>query len=398
MAGKLPMGQKELLRCKVMEMVKEGQITLGEAALRIKVSYRQAKRIFARYRTEHDRGILHRLQGRQSNNRMSEELKRALVASYRKSYEGFGPTLAAEKLAEREGLKVSRETLRRLLIEEGLWKGKKRRRVYHGRRDPRERFGELVQFDGSHHAWFEGRGPKSCLMNMVDDATGTTLSYLCEQETTEAAMRLLWMWIERYGIPQAVYCDRKNAFVLNREPTIEEQLAGIVPRSPFERACDRLGIEVIVAYSPEAKGRVERSHGMYQDRFVKELRLEGISTIDEANRFLTESYLPRINEKFARLPALPEDAHVPLLDGTDLRDFFCFVDERMVSRDSIIQFKKRLYKVPQTLDPRPRPGDHVSIHTWLDGSVHCFWKDKPLLVEEYQLPHIHKEVSGSLSA
>jgi hypothetical protein len=235
-------------------------------------------------------------------------------------------------------------------------------------------------------------------MNMVDDATGTTLSYLCEQETTEAAMRLLWMWIERYGIPQAVYCDRKNAFVLNREPTIEEQLAGILPRSPFELACDRLGIEVIVAYSPEAKGRVERSHGIYQDRFVKELRLEGISTLAEANRFLRETYLPRINEKFARLPAMPEDAHVPLLDGTDLRDFFCFVDERIVSRDHIIQFKKRLYKVPETLVPRPRPGDHVTLRTWLDGSIHCYWKDKPLLVEEYQVLRTHKEASGSLSA
>merc|ERR1711964_496715 len=153
-----------------------------------------------------------------------------------------------------------------------------------------------VQFDGSHHEWFEERGVKCCLMNMVDDATGTTLSFLDEAETTVAAMRLLWAWILRYGIPQAVYCDRKNAFVLDREPTVEQQLRGVTPKSPFELACQKLGIEVIVARSPQAKGRVERNHGVYQDRFVKELRLAAISEIADANEYLRTTYLDRLNE------------------------------------------------------------------------------------------------------
>lgn len=286
MAGKLPMGQKDVLRIKVMDQVANGQSSLVDAAVRLKVSYRQAKRIYARYRNEGDQGILHRSIGRVSNNKIDGQKLHQAIEAYRANYWDFGPTFAAEKLQEREGLVLSRETLRRALIAEGLWTPTRRKRTYHARRPPRSRFGELLQFDGSHHRWFQERGDRCCLMNMVDDATGTTLSFLSEQETTAAAMKLLWAWIERYGIPQAVYCDKKNAYVISREPTIEEQLRGIVPKSYFQIACERLGIEVIIAQSPEAKGRVERNHGVYQDRFVKELRLAGISRIAEANSFL----------------------------------------------------------------------------------------------------------------
>ena len=339
------MGQKDLLRSKVMGMVQEGAIALGEAAIRLKISYRHAKRIYKRYRKEGDAGVLHRSTGKPSNNRLDEALVRKAIEIYADRYSDFGPTLAAEKLFEREGIVINHETLRRELIKAGYWKRTKRRHAYHVRRAPRERFGELVQFDGSHHDWFEGRGKKCCLMNMVDDATGTTLSFLREQETTKAAMELLWAWIERYGIPQAVYCDRKNAFVIDREPTIDEQLRGITPKSPFEVACERLGIEVIVAYSPEAKGRVERNHAVYQDRFVKELRLAKISSIPEANDFLEQYYIPTINTRFARPAAEPEDAHVPLLDATDLNDIFSFEESRKVSRDHVIQYGRRFFRI-----------------------------------------------------
>jgi transposase len=398
MAGKLPMGQEDLLRIKVMEQVKAGKLTLAEAAVKLRVSYRQAKRIKRRYEDEGAAGIVHRLRGKASNNRLPEELKARVLEAYQTRYEGFGPTFAREKLSELDGVELSRESLRQLLIREGLWERKKRRRGYHARRQPRERFGELVQFDGSHHDWFEGRAPRCCLMNMVDDATGTTLSFLREQKTTDAAMELLWAWIERFGIPQAVYCDRKNAFVLDREPTIEEQIQGVVPRSPFEIACGRLGIEVIVARSPEAKGRVERNHAVYQDRFVKELRLAGISTMGDANRFLCETYLPAINKRFARPPEKPEDAHVPLLDGTDLRDILCRQEERVVSRDHILQVGRKFFMVPKTLSPRPMPGARVIVRKWLDGSIHFSWKGKPLLVEEYEPRSTGKERPVPLSA
>lgn len=379
-------------------MVQERQITLVEAALKLKISYRQAKRVYALFQEKGEAGLVHGLQGRASNNRLEEGLKAQVVEAYRNRYSDFGPTLALEKLAEHEGLMLSKESLRQLLIAEGLWMKRKRRKAYHARRAPRERFGELVQFDGSHHAWFEDRGPKCCLMNMVDDATGTTLSFLRPQETTDAAMELLWAWILRYGIPQAVYCDRKNAFVIDREPTIEEQLRGIEPKSPFELACERLGIEVIVAYSPEAKGRVERNHGVYQDRFVKELRLRGISTMDEANAFLESTYLTTINERFARPPAKPEDGHVPLLDPEVLPDVFCRQSIRVVSRDHVITFARRFYLVPKHLLPRPRPDDKVTVRVWMDGTVHFYWKDKPLLLEEFHPLKSEKEGSDSLSA
>lgn len=397
MAAKLPMGNKELLRAKVMEMVREGRITLGEAAKRLKRSRRQVKRIWARYRQQGDAGLLHGNQGRPSNRRRGESIRQAVLEAYRRYYADFGPTLAAEKLQERQGIRVDHETLRRWLMACGQWQRQRRRSQYRSRRTRRERFGELVQFDGSPHAWFEDRGPACCLMNMVDDARGISLAFLCEQETTEAAMRLLWAWIQRYGIPQALYCDRKNAFVLDREPCIEDQLAGLQPESPFQRACRRLGIELIVAHSPQAKGRVERNHGVYQDRFVKELRLAGIHCIEQANRYLADTYLPAINRRFAKQATEPEDAHVPLVDGTDLREVFCFEENRVVSRDFVLQFERRLYQIPRRLRHRPRPTDKVVVRKWLDGSVHFYWKDKPLLVEELILPQ-PKEVPAALSA
>jgi hypothetical protein len=320
--------------------------------------------------------------GKPSHGRIDDELHQRALECYRSSYNDFGPTLAAEKILEREKIRVDHETLRRWLIAEGLWEVKRNRHQYRQRRERRHRFGELVQFDGSHHAWFEDRGRKSCLMNMVDDATGATLSFLNEQETTVGAMELLWAWIKRYGIPQAVYCDRKNAFVLDREPTIEEQLAGITPRSPFELACEKLGIEVIVARSPQAKGRVERNHGVYQDRFVKELRLAGISSIEEANDFLEHTYLPQINSKFSKSPISPEDAHVQLLENQSLEDVFCFEERRVVSADYVLRFDSKFFQIKQGKHRLPPPGSKVIARKWLDDSIHFSWKDCELLVEE----------------
>jgi hypothetical protein len=234
-------------------------------------------------------------------------------------------------------------------------------------------------------------------MNMVDDATGITLGILSEQETTEAAMQLLWAWIELYGIPQSLYCDRKNAFVLDRDPTIREQLAGVLPLSPFQYACERLGVEVIVAHSPQAKGRVERNHGVYQDRFVKELRLAGVSSIQEANPFLRSTYLPAINERFAKQATHPEDAHAPLVNKIDLRDVFCFQEQRVVSRDWVVQFERRVYQIPSQVHGRPAPGQRVVVRKWLDASVHWYWKERPLPVRELPIP-TGKEAPAPLSA
>jgi len=392
------MGSKDMVRAKVMEMVVQRHKSLSEAAGVLKISYRQAKRVYRRYREDGERGLVHGNVGQPSHRRIADEIHRQAVELYRDQYPDFGPTLAAEKLAQRHELVVDHETLRRWLMVEGLWQKKRNRHTYRQRRRRRERFGELVQFDGSHHEWFEGRGESCCLMNMVDDATGKTFGFLAAAETTVAALRLLWGWIERYGIPQAVYCDRKNAFVLDREPTIEEQLRGVVPKSPFEVACEKLGIEVIVARSPQAKGRVERSHGVYQDRLVKELRLRGIDDIEAANRYLDGEFLAEVNGKFEKSAAAPEDAHVPLLAKQDLRNVLCFEEKRVVSRDYVVQFEGHCYQIlKEPRRHRPRPDAKVTVRKWLDASVHVFWQDRELLVEEITRPQ-RKEDAKKLTA
>jgi len=382
MAGRLPMGQKELLRGKVLEMVKQGQITLKAAAITLKVSYRQGKRLYAAYRREGDAGLIHGNCGKRSNNRIGEAVREKAVQAYRERYCGFGPTFAAEKLLEEAGVKIAVSSLRNLLIETGDWQGSRNRKEYRSRRERRARFGELIQFDGSHHRWFEGRGPSCCLMTMIDDATNTRLARFFEQETTEAAMSVFSLWIRNYGIPQALYCDKKNAFVLTREPTDAELLAGVLePKSHFGRACGKLGVQVIAANSPQAKGRVERNHGVDQDRLVKELRLAGISTVAQANRFLEKTYLPKMNRMFSRPPAEPEDAHSPL-GNANLKEIFCFEHERKISNDYVVRFEKRLFQILKSNKTLPRPRDKVLIRILLDGSLSIIWKETKLLVKE----------------
>jgi hypothetical protein len=221
-------------------------------------------------------------------------------------------------------------------------------------------------------------------MNLVDDATGKTLLRFFEQETTASAMLTLWDWIGLYGIPKAVYCDRKNAFVLDREPTREELLSGITkPKSHFEKACEKLGIEVIVAYSPQAKGRVERNHQVHQDRLVKELRLAGISTIEQANHFVRETYNQKINAKFERPPACDADGHAPLL-GADLREIFVFEHRRTVGHDWVVQFQCRQFQILKDNRNRPQPGAKITVRVRLDGSTDIYWNGKALLIKELE--------------
>jgi hypothetical protein len=221
---------------------------------------------------------------------------------------------------------------------------------------------------------------------MIDDATNRRLALFFEGETTAGALSVLSLWIRNYGIPQALYCDKKNAFVLTREPTDAELLSGITePKSHFGRACDKLGVEVIPANSPQAKGRVERNHGLDQDRLVKELRLAGIDTIEAANRFLLETYLPRMNEKFSRPAFDPADAHVPL-GKIDLNEILCFEHERVVTNDYVVRFECRLFQICKSNKILPRPKDKVTVRIRLDGSCSIRYKGKMLLVKELYIP------------
>lgn len=263
-------------------------------------------------------------------------------------------------------------------MKEGLWKRHRRSNIHRSRRERRASFGEMVQFDGSHHHWFEQRRASCCLMNMIDDATNTGLSFLSEEETTKAAMLLLWRWIERYGIPQSVCCDKKNAFVITREATLEEELAGIQAESHFERACRKLGIEVIVANSPQSKGRVERNHAIYQDRFVKELRLAGIANIQKANEFLQETYLPKINAKFSVPPRDKEDGHVFAPSREVLTNIFCYEENRLLSNDYLIRYKTRLFQVTKTNKRLPRPKMSIIVRELLGGTIKSIFNNAEL--------------------
>ena len=266
------------------------------------------------------------------------------MAIYREELEGFGPTLASEKLAERK-LVVDHETLRRWLLAAGLWQRERRRGKYRRRRARKEHFGELVQLDGSHHEWFGGTR-RYCLLSMVDDATSRRHSLISAEETTESAMRLLWRWVLRYGVPRALYCDRKNVYVTDREPTLEEDLAGEPALTAFGKACRKLGIEIIAASSPQAKGRVERSHGVYQDRLVKELRLRKITTLESANELLDAGgFDAELNRRFAKPPASALDLHQAISKRVDLAGVFAYEQTRRVQNDWTVRFENRWLQI-----------------------------------------------------
>lgn len=377
MEGHLLMSAKERCRKSVFDEVQRGRLTLSEASKKLGLGYRQCRRSYRRFREEGDAGLVHRSRGRPSNRRLPQKLRERAVKRYRERYEGFGPTLAAEKLAQ-EGLVLDHETLRRLLMKEGLWSKRRKRRKHRQRRERKHHFGELLQLDGSHHAWFGNDHPRSCLMDVVDDATGRRLALLAPEETTEAAMQLVWQWIERYGIPKAIYVDKKTVYLPLREPTVEEQLADVEPQTAFGAACAKLGIELIPAHSPQAKGRIERTHGVYQDRFVKELALRGITTLDTANKLLHNGFTEQLNTKFAQEPASALDFHRPLPKRLDLADVFCFEELRTVQNDWTVRYQNRYYQILEENRPLPKPKDKVLVRTGLDASVHLVFRDKPL--------------------
>lgn len=275
MMNRLPKRSEEL-RGTIREMVKQGHKSLKAASLELGMSYRQAKRVYRRYRGGGDEALIHGNTGKPSGRGTDPELVCQALSLYTGKYDDFGPALACEKLAERDGVEIGVSVLRRALIAAGLWKPEQNGREYRSRRAAREHFGELVPFDGSRrtkvrHDWFEGRRGRCCRITRIDDATKTRLSPFFEEETICGAMTVLKRWIEPYGIPESLYCDRKNAFVLTREPTGQELLKGITrPKSHFGRAGGRLDIEVIPTNSPQAKGRVERNHGVDQDRLVSD--------------------------------------------------------------------------------------------------------------------------------
>src|SRR2546425_7611419 len=281
------MSSRGLERAEVMGRVGSGDLKLSDAGVMLELSYQQAKRLWRRYRQVGSKGLKHGNAGRPSNRSKPSKLRRRVLNLIKKKYSGseeerFGPTLAAEHLAEEDGIVMDHETLRRWMLAEHLWSRQRKRKKHCQRRERKWHFGELVQLDGSFHDWLEARGPRGCLMDMVDDATSETLAGMGKEETIWAAAGVLRAWIGKYGVPRALYTDWKNVY--QRKATPAEQLRGEVAVTQFGRMCRKLGVRIIAASSPQAKGRVERNHGIHQDRLIKKLRRKGIGRHEAAKQ------------------------------------------------------------------------------------------------------------------
>jgi len=335
------LSRREVNRLHIVKKAIEKEIKQREAAEILLMTERQIRRLIKRIREEGDSGIAHKTRGKESNRKIPKKIKSKVIGLYRQKYLGFGPTLASEKLEELEGIRVNDETLRNWLIESGDWKKVRKGRKHHQWRERKHHFGEMIQIDGSHHDWFEGRGPKCVFMGYIDDATGRTLGRFYEYEGTFPAMDSFGRYVRKYGIPVSVYLDKHTTY---KSPE-KADLAGLEERlSQFERAMRELGVRVIHAHSPQAKGRVERLFKTLQDRLVKEMRLRGIKNITEANKFLGE-YLPKYNRKFSISAKEAADLHREIPKELKLDHIFCLKTERVVRNDFTVAYNGRLYQL-----------------------------------------------------
>lgn len=357
------MSGKELRRVHVIRKVQDQQLTQGEAARLLGLTDRQIRRLMRRVEQEGDRGLVHRGRGKPSNRRIPEKRKVKALQLYARRYGDFGPTLAAEKLAERDGITLSAETLRLWLRERGVTHFRRRKRPHRAWRARRAHVGELVQLDGSHHDWFEGRGPQCVLMAYIDDASSRVFARFYEYEGTWPALDSFQRYVKQYGLPVAVYADKHTTYRSPAEPSIEEQLAGVAPTRQFGRALRDLAVELIAAHSPQAKGRVERLFKTFQDRLIKELRLAGIATLEAANRFL-EDYLPRFNRRVAVLPAKAADLPRPASSDPELARVLCLKTTRCLRKDFTIAHAGQLYQIHDTVR-----ATRVQVEEALDGTL-----------------------------
>jgi len=375
--GVLTLSVRERKRLELLSRVKEGLLKLVQAAGLCGLSYRQIKRVWRRYQEQGDAGLIHRGRGRASNRRLDVAFREQVLKRYEQRYPDFGPTLASEYLAK-EGLVVDHETLRRWLLGAGLWKKKRKRQKHRQHRERRAHRGELIQMDGSHHDWFEGRRGRAVLMVMIDDATNRTCARFYEAEDTRAAMDIFGRYARCYGLPQALYVDHDSIYECTRESRIDEDLRGQGPQTQFDRAMTTLAVDVIPANSPQAKGRVERRHGVFQDRLVKAMRLEGISTIEAANRHLDDVFLPELNHRFTCKARDRGDLHRPIPAGLQLKEILCFEEPRVVQNDWTVRWRNRYFQIARQHEALHLAGRSIIVRERLDGSLALIYRAQRL--------------------
>lgn len=357
------MSHKELRWVHVIHQVMHQQLTQQEAGTLLGLTDRQIRRLLRRVEQEGEQGLVHRGRGKPSNRRISEKRKAKVLTLYEERYGDFGPTLAVEKLAERDGITLSDETLRRWLRERGVTHFQRRKRPHRAWRARRAHVGELVQLDGSHHDWLEGRGPTCVLMAYIDDASSRVFARFYDYEGTIPAMDSFRRYLQHYGLPLALYADKHTTYQSPAEPTVEEQLAGVEPASQFGRALRELGVELIAAHSPQAKGRVERLFKTFQDRLIKELRLAQVATVEAANHFL-QTYLPQYNRRFTVLPAQRTNLHRSCPARRELDRILCLQTRRVLRRDWTVAYNGQLYQVQTNVR-----ATQVVIEERLDGTL-----------------------------
>lgn len=368
MNGVLALSKKEIDRLMIVSQIEDNRMTVQEAAELLGVSERQTYRILKRIRAEGVKGIVHRLRGRESNRGYPNKLKREIIGIYRKQYWDYGPTLYSEMLEKYHNISLNRETVRRWLREEAITTSLRKKRPHRRKRERRSCLGELIQLDGSYHDWFEGRGAECCLLNFVDDATGKAYLKFAISENTQDVLLSMWEYVKQNGIPRSIYVDRASVYYAEGKLT------------DFGRAMKELGIEIIYAKSPQAKGRVERSNRTLQDRLIKALRREGISNIANANDYLQKKFIKEFNKRFASELEVP-DVHRST-KGYKLQEIFCFKTSRQVRNDYTINLSGGYIQLLKGASPLPRPKQDVTVSKFLNGQIHIFFNGQELNFKE----------------
>jgi hypothetical protein len=364
MEGILTMSQKELDRLKIISQIETKILTVSEGAELMCISARQTYRVLKKIKEEGSQGIIHKLRGRKSNRGYPEGLKKQVIEIYKAHYSDYGPTLFSEQLISSHKISVDHETIRKWLRAKAITTSMRSKRPHRKRRERRSCFGAMLQFDGSHHDWFEGRAAECCLINCVDDSTGKVYLKFALSENTQDVLLTLWEYVNKYGIPGSIYTDKFSVYKAEGKLT------------DFGRAMKELNIQTIYANSAQAKGRVERANRTLQDRLVKALRRQGISNIAEANKYVQKKFMREYNSRFAVNLDVP-DAHRITL-GYDLKNIFCYKTSRQVRNDYTINLAGGYIQLLKGSSPLPRPKQNVTICKWLNGGIHIYFNDQEI--------------------
>lgn len=382
---RIEMSQEERDKLEWLKRAQDKVVSQREAAERIGISERWVRKLLQRMKKQGDRVVLHGLRGRASNRKIGARVQaQAMKILKQPDWHDFGPTFASEQLAKRHGIVVSDETLRQWMMQAGLWRSKARRlEQMHAWRPRRCGFGELVQWDTSEHDWLEGRGPVRYLVRMIDDATSWSWGRFVERDTTPHNMAVLWEYLEKNGRMLDVYTDRDSMFTVSpRAGASQDQQREADRLTQLGRALRELGIGSILAYSPQAKGRIERSFLTAQDRLVKQLRLAGISTLPAANAFLEKEYWPEWNARFARPVADYPNQHRPLTEHLELAAILCHVEQRVIGNDYTFSFAGRRYQIARPEAQAGMRHQRVRVELHLDGDLKARYQGRYLNIAE----------------